>query len=46
MQDSLDALHTLPPLSLTTIYEVRIITPILQMGTLQLREVISVRSHS
>lgn len=46
MQDTLNALHTLSHLSLTIIYDVGTIIPIFQMGTLQLREVITLRSHS
>lgn len=45
MQDTLDALHTLSHLSLTIIYEVGAIIPVLQMGTPQLTEVISLRSY-
>lgn len=46
MQDTLDALHTLSHLSLTIIYDIGTIIPILQMGTFQLRKVITLRSHS
>ena len=46
MQDTSDALHALLHLSLTIVYEVGTIIPVLQMGTLQLREVIILRSHN
>lgn len=35
MQDTFDALHTLSHLSLTIIYDVGTVIPVLQMGTLQ-----------